>query len=594
MCQMKSKILNALLSASLALVFTACEDTAISLEGENELSADSVLVRDSINWIDSVNYIDSVRITDSVNIIDSIRYEKVTRFLDSLRITDSLRIRDSLNIIDSVRYKDVVRYVDSLRVTDSLNIIDSVRYKDAVRFVDSLRITDSLNIIDSIRYKDVTRFLDSLRITDSLNIIDSIRIVDSLHVIDSVHIIDSLHVIDSIHIVDSLHVIDSVHIVDSLHVVDSIHIIDSLNVIDSVHIVDSIRITDSIRVIDSVRIKDSLNVIDSIRIRDSLNVIDSIRIRDSLNIIDSLYIRDSLNLIDSIRYKDSTRVVDSIVLHGPEEYLGACGRTNAGEIKTVTINGENRYYVCDKSTLFWHIAAGHDLDSYFVTQSAVTDFTPFDSIVNGLAEGEKVVIMVRHAERGSDYSRTGPLTENGKLQSRELGAKMIGSPDIYYAGSQFIRTHQTCNNIAKGHGDADTLADTLSVLNDGWFIKNQNAYNSAQWQAGGNAFTLLSKWAYEGGYTNAFYDLAERSSELIEEHLIPALEKSGKSIGVFVSHDIMLLPLIVYVSDRNIDLKYYKSTENRWVNYLAGFAVVIKPDGTKVFYAVKGLDSGTM
>ena len=558
MCQMKSKILNALLSASLAFVFAACEDTAINMESENEPSADSVVVRDSINWIDSVHYVDSVRITDSVNIIDSIRYEKVTRFLDSLRITDSLRIRDSLNVIDSVRYKDVVRYVDSLRITDSLNIIDSVYYKEEIRFVDSIRITDSVNIVDSIRYKEVTRFLDSLRITDSLNIIDSI------------------------------------HIVDSLHVIDSIHIIDSLNVIDSVHIIDSICITDSIHVIDSVYIRDSLNIIDSLRIKDSLNIIDSLRIKDSLNIIDSLYIRDSLNLIDSILYKDSTRVVDSIVLHGPEEYLGVCGRANAGEIKTVTINGENRYYVCDKSTLFWRIAAGHDLNSYFVTQSAVTDFTPFDSIVNGLAEGEKVVIMVRHAERGSDYSRTGPLTDNGKLQSYELGDKLKSGLEIYYAGSQFIRTHQTCNNIAKGHGDADTLADTLSVLNDGWFIKNQNAYNSAQWQAGGNAFTLLSRWAYEGGYTNAFYDLAERSSELIEQHLIPALEKSGKSIGVFVSHDVMLLPLIVYVSDRNIDLKYYESSKNRWVNYLAGFAVVIKPDGTKVFYAVKGLDSGTM
>ena len=560
---MKSKILNAFLCASLAFVFAACEDTAVSQENESGSVADSVVVRDSINWIDSVHYRDSVRIVDSVNIIDSIRYEKVTRFLDSLRITDSLRIRDSLHIIDSVRYKDVVRYVDSLRVKDSLNIIDSIRYNDVTRFVDSMRITDSVHIVDSIRYKDVTRFLDSLRITDSLRIIDSISIKDSLHIIDSISIKDSLHIIDSISIKDSLHIIDSISIKDSLHI------------------------------IDSIRIKDSLHIIDSIRIKDSLHIIDSIRIKDSLHIIDSISIRDSLNLIDSIRYKDSTRVVDSIVLHGPEEYLGVCGRANAGEIKAVTINGENRYYVCDKSTLFWHIAAGHHLNSYFVTQSAVTDFTPFEDVVAGLAEGEKVVLMVRHAERGSDYSRTGPLTENGKLQSRELGAKMIGSPDIYYAGSQFIRTHQTCNNIAKGHGDADTLADTLSVLNDGWFIKSQSAYNSAQWQAGG-AFALLSKWAYEGGYTNAFYDLAERSSELIEEHLIPALEKSGKSIGVFVSHDVMLLPLIAYVSDGNIDLKYYISSENRWVNYLAGFAVVIKPDGTKVFYAVKGLDKGTM
>lgn len=578
MCQMKSKIFNVLLSASLFFILAACEDSdnnPVNLDDANKVAADSVVIRDSINWIDSVHYIDSVRIVDSVNIIDSIRYEKVTRFLDSLRITDSLRIRDSLNIIDSVRYKDVVRYIDSLRVKDSINIIDSVRYNDAVRFVDSLRITDSLNIIDSIRYKDVTRFLDSLRITDSLNIIDSIHVIDSLHIIDSVRVRDSLHIIDSVHVRDSLNVIDSVHVRDSLH------------------IIDSIRVRDSLHIIDSIRVRDSLHIIDSILVRDSLNVIDSIRVRDSLNIIDSVRIRDSLNLIDSIRYKDTTRVVDSIVLHGPEEYLGVCGRANAGEIKAVTINGENRYYVCDKGTLFWRIAAGHDLNSYFVAQSAVTDFTPFEKVVNGLAEGEKVVIMVRHAERGSDYSRTGPLTENGKLQSRELGAKMIGSPDIYYAGSQFIRTHQTCNNIAKGHGDADTLADTLSVLNDGWFIKSQSAYNSAQWQAGG-AFGLLSRWAYEGGYTNAFYDLAERSSELIEEHLIPALEKSGKSIGVFVSHDVMLLPLIVYVSGGNIDLKYYISSENRWVNYLAGFAVVIKPDGTKVFYAVKGLDKGTM
>ena len=561
---MKSRIFKALLSASLVFVFNACEETAIGLETESVSVADSVVVRDSVNWIDSVHYVDSVRIIDSVNIIDSIRYEKVTRFLDSLRITDSLRIQDSLNIIDSVRYKDVVRYIDSLRVKDSVNIIDSVRYKDVTRFVDSIRITDSVNIVDSIRYKDVTRFLDSLRITDSLHIIDSIHVVDSVHVIDSINVIDSIHVIDRINVIDSIHVIDSLHIVDSIFIRDSLHIIDSIAIKDSLHIIDSIH------------------------------VIDSISIKDSLNIIDSISIKDSLNLIDSILYKDTTRVVDSIVLHGPEEYLGVCGRANAGEIKTVTINGENRYYVCDKGTLFWRIAAGHDLNSYFVTQSAVTDFTPFDEVVNGLAEGEKVVIMVRHAERGADYSRTGPLTENGKLQSQELGAKMIGSPAIYYAGSQFIRTHQTCNNIAKGHGDADTLADTLSVLNDGWFIKNQSAYNSASWQAGGNAFNLLSKWAYEGGSSNAFYDLAERSSELIEEHLIPALEKSGKSIGVFVSHDVMLLPLIAYVSDGNIDLKYYKSTENRWVNYLAGFAVVIKPDGTKVFYAVKGLESGTM
>ena len=63
---------------------------------------------------------------------------------------------------------------------------------------------------------------------------------------------------------------------------------------------------------------------------------------------------------------------------------------------------------------------------------------------------------------------------------------------------------------------------------------------------------------------------------------------------MFISHDLVLIPLVAYVSEGRINLKYYESPENHWLNYLAGIAVVLKPDGTKVFYAVKGLDKGTM
>ena len=56
MCQMKSKIFNALLSASLAFVFAACEDTAINMESENESSADSVVVRDQLAFLNSIHF----------------------------------------------------------------------------------------------------------------------------------------------------------------------------------------------------------------------------------------------------------------------------------------------------------------------------------------------------------------------------------------------------------------------------------------------------------------------------------------------------------------------------------------------------------
>ena len=105
---------------------------------------------------------------------------------------------------------------------------------------------------------------------------------------------------------------------------------------------------------------------------------------------------------------------------------------------------------------------------------------------------------------------------------------------------------------------------------------------------------MTSEWAYEGAYSDAFYNLNSRSTELFEEHLIPAFENSGKRVGLFVSHDIVMVPLVVYASGKSIDLKYYKDTKDHWLNYLGGVAIVFKPDGTRVFYVVKGLDSGTM
>ena len=56
----------------------------------------------------------------------------------------------------------------------------------------------------------------------------------------------------------------------------------------------------------------------------------------------------------------------------------------------------------------------------------------------------------------------------------------------------------------------------------------------------------------------------------------------------------VMVPLVVYASGKKINLKYYEDTNNRWLNYLGGIAIVFKPDGTRVFYVVKGLDSGTM
>jgi broad specificity phosphatase PhoE len=343
---------------------------------------------------------------------------------------------------------------------------------------------------------------------------------------------------------------------------------------------------------------DSVNVLDSIHVVDSLNIIDS-----AINVIDSIHIIDSVHVIDSLYIKDSVNVIDSVVTYGPEHYFGECNALNSGVIKSATINGELRDYICDKNTLFWRLASKFDWNRKYIDDSHVEDFTPVQTVVKNLADTEKLIVILRHAERGSDYSRTGPLNENGIRQAFKLGESLQrdsinrdsvkGDIEVYYGASEFIRAHQTNNNIAKGRGELDTLADTIPALNDDWFIKNDSAYKDVRDKNGGG-WKFTAMWAYEGGFADAMYDLEERSSELLEEHVIPAFENSGKQVGFFVSHDLVMMPLVVYASDRKIDLKYHLNSTNHWLNYLGGIAIVFKPDGTRVFYAVKGLDSGTM
>lgn len=302
---------------------------------------------------------------------------------------------------------------------------------------------------------------------------------------------------------------------------------------------------------DRVTVRDSVIVRDSVVIRDSVIVRDSVVIRDSVRMVDSIRVVDSLNIVDSVRVKDSVRVIDSAV-------------------------------VADTA---------HAADSAEVVEFGITAFTPLSTVLEGLAKGEKIVAVLRHAERGSDYSTTGPLNDEGMEQSLALGEKLRGESDVYFAASPSTRTHQTCHNIAKGMGLADTLADTLEFLGGTWFVKDTVVYNEYKSDHGGS-WKVTSKWLYEGSYADAFYELAPRIAEYLDDNILPAFERSGKKTGIFISHDLLIVPMVAYFSDNSIDLKYY--TTKKWLNYLAGYAVVLKPDGSRRYYAVKGLDAGTM
>jgi hypothetical protein len=52
------------------------------------------------------------------------------------------------------------------------------------------------------------------------------------------------------------------------------------------------------------------------------------------------------------------------------------------------------------------------------------------------------------------------------------------------------------------------------------------------------------------------------------------------------------VPLLAYTTDGHANVRYYE--KNRWVNYMAGVAMIISADGSVRYIPVKGLETGIM
>ena len=274
-----------------------------------------------------------------------------------------------------------------------------------------------------------------------------------------------------------------------------------------------------------------------------------------------------------------------IIVYNPDTRVNyAYSQENKGVLKSAIIQDERRYFFCDEGTVMWRAASNVEVNNYFVKKSAVTKFVRLDSVAGILAEGERLVVVIRHAERNTDSASGTPLNANGVQQAKELGGKLASNLEYHYGASGSIRTQQTCRYIAAGRAGVDTLADlsvdTLSHMGESWYVKDADAYNTATNSKG--SWYVLSKWAYENSYSSAFYDFEPRCSEWIDSVAIPFSERAGTDVAFIATHDLLIMPLVAYISAKKIDIKYYDS--KKWLNYLAGFAIVLKPDGSRVFY----------
>ena len=273
-----------------------------------------------------------------------------------------------------------------------------------------------------------------------------------------------------------------------------------------------------------------------------------------------------------------------------KDFMGDAKPAKDGEVRLGAFSGEFLTY--DGTSKKWRKATAIEKDRYFVLTSNVKEFVDIQDVYESIKDDERVIFVLRHAERGDDTSKGGTLTDNGKKQSEEVGARLKKFKEDFVLGaSEFLRAHQTVESMAKGRGQAYDKRDTLPELNDDWYIKDKDIMSKVNDEAGGG-WHSTSKYVYTGAYTTganaAFYNLAERSVELIEDVLVKKYTK--EKFVLLSSHDKVMVPLVGYCSNLKIELKEYDG--GKWINYLAGVAIIIDKVGNRRYVAVRGLKSG--
>ena len=219
-------------------------------------------------------------------------------------------------------------------------------------------------------------------------------------------------------------------------------------------------------------------------------------------------------------------------------------------------------------------------------------FATVADVYKSLLPEEKAVFIIRHSEREDDVTMETELTANGVKMAQDLGKSIKSDEDFSYITSGFVRTNETANNVSIGRGEP-TLPKLITNydITGNWFLKisaDSLAKHADALGLKGSSVELMARWAYEGGYSEVFYELEPRTEEFIQTIILKNLPK-WKRVSVMVSHDILVMPLTVFGSRRKVALKYHE--DYHWINYIAGLAVIVGAGDSIRYIPIKGSDS---
>lgn len=228
-------------------------------------------------------------------------------------------------------------------------------------------------------------------------------------------------------------------------------------------------------------------------------------------------------------------------------------------------------------------------------------FYDIADIYKSVPQTSKIVFVIRHSARDTSTGKLSPLTTKGAAQAKALGERIGGTEPFYYASTDFVRTRETAANIAVGRGDTPVV-DTLDIIDGNYFYRKDATIEIEDLKKKSvDLNTLVSRYCYNYQFPNAetnalvyasFYPLYSRANQFVKEVVLDNMA-NWKRVSILVSHDVLAEPMVVYASNRAINLKAYSKADGyRWVNFMSGVAIVVNDAGAVSMYPVRGYDVG--
>ncbi len=273
----------------------------------------------------------------------------------------------------------------------------------------------------------------------------------------------------------------------------------------------------------------------------------------------------------------------------------------------------------DKDTAYADFMAEHALDRFVQVSTTwpLNSWNSYRYVMAGTPTAtDKMIFVIRHAERGSDTSVNGDINSTGVTTCTTMGEQVRNNTswsgntisnfpanDATYYSTEYLRCKHSAQAFASARYDTDFAASDYSGITVEADLLYQYRFFYQPAESGNS--TLIRNYSVDptrlssSELSNYFgvSSAAEAQEKLSNDYVRVCkeiLNKSTARLNMFYTHDFFTLPLAVMASNKYYTFSGSGTDNNNWINYCAGIGMILHPDNTYEVMPVRGKSNGTM